>query len=395
MALKALKCPNCGATLENFDKSINKGICPFCDSVVTDVPVKQEQAVKSKGNVSSNNYENHKIISYLTLAEIALTAKNYSEAEKYANMTIELEHDNAKGWFIKGKAAGWQSNNHNNRINESVLSFSNAIKYANENDTEFKNKIVDEFKSLVKAIVNLYTRMFSDLPDYSRRELVKLNIGNIYTSFKTFAEKSGLSVDVEDISQYIAKKINSTTVQAYNNISKAFGKDNSKKTIEAWKNYVKRSDNCIELLEFAIKFSENDPDTDFQIYKNLILIQEEVIYSKAYTYDAEKKKYVGAESLDWRSTSDRRAKIKEWKQKSHEVDPQVRQARAEEAAKKERIEKYWAEHPEEKTRLENEIETLEETFKNNKRGFLGMLSKEGKAIKAQIDDLKIELVKDR
>lgn len=69
--------------------------------------------------------------------------------------------------------------------------------------------------------------------------------------------------------------------------------------------------------------------------------------------------------------------------------------RAEEAAKKERIEKYWSDHPQEKSALDNEIKTLEERLSNTKKGFLGTLSKEGKQIKAQIDSLKAELVKDR
>lgn len=395
MALISLKCPNCGGTIEDFDVSKNKGTCPFCDSVITDVPVKEQQPAKVNGVINTISNESNKITSYLTLAETALEAKNYAEAEKYSNMAIELDHENAQGWFIKGKSSGWQSNAFNHRMNEVALNFVNAIKYADKTDISFKTKIIDEYKSLVKSLVDLHTRLFSESPDESRKNKVKLTIGEIYSCFKIFIEKSGLTIETDDVFQFMVQNINSAVNQAYKNALNNLGKDKSKKTPSAWVNYVNTSDNCMELLEYAIELSEHDPDSDFQLYKNLIFIQESVIKSEAYSYDSEKKKYVVAKSLDWRDKSDRKIKIKKWKEEAHEVDPTVRKLRAEEAAKKEKIEKYWSDHPQEKSALDNEIKALEESLSTTKKGFLGTLSKDGKQIKAQIDSLKAELVKDR
>ena len=51
MAIKSLKCPNCGGIIETFDEKMNKGICPYCDSIVVDVQEKQNEFMQKYGKV--------------------------------------------------------------------------------------------------------------------------------------------------------------------------------------------------------------------------------------------------------------------------------------------------------------------------------------------------------
>lgn len=43
MSLKPLMCPQCGGQIDNFDESMKKGICPYCDAIIEDVQDKQQQ----------------------------------------------------------------------------------------------------------------------------------------------------------------------------------------------------------------------------------------------------------------------------------------------------------------------------------------------------------------
>ena len=38
MVLKALACPSCNGIIETFDETINRGLCPYCRTIVYDVP---------------------------------------------------------------------------------------------------------------------------------------------------------------------------------------------------------------------------------------------------------------------------------------------------------------------------------------------------------------------
>lgn len=49
------------------------------------------------------------IKNYYTMANSAYEADNKTEAENYCNKIIEIEPENSEAWFLKGKAAGWQS----------------------------------------------------------------------------------------------------------------------------------------------------------------------------------------------------------------------------------------------------------------------------------------------
>lgn len=88
MALKPLACPNCHGTIENFDESMNKGICPFCDAVIVNVPELQQQfALDNEGRmkvagIEGSDEQYNRIITFMNLGE---NGKAVELATEYAN----------------------------------------------------------------------------------------------------------------------------------------------------------------------------------------------------------------------------------------------------------------------------------------------------------------------
>lgn len=133
--MKQLTCEMCGST--NLMKQDGVFVCQSCGtkySVEEARKIMVEGTVEVAGTVKVD--DSAKIDNYYTMAENAYDASNKQEAENYCNKIIEIDPSNYKAWFLKGKAAGWQSTLRNIRIEESVNCFTKAIDNAPEKEVE-------------------------------------------------------------------------------------------------------------------------------------------------------------------------------------------------------------------------------------------------------------------
>lgn len=94
MAIKALKCPNCGGIIEQFDETMKKGFCPYCDSIILDVQEKQVEFIQF---INKFQVEGISTIENLLLrAQQYLDTNEFNKAEEYANKILDLDINNQK-----------------------------------------------------------------------------------------------------------------------------------------------------------------------------------------------------------------------------------------------------------------------------------------------------------
>ena len=58
MAVKSLRCPNCGGVIETFDETMKKGFCPFCDTLIEDIQERQAEMAKTTIDVDEKRETN-------------------------------------------------------------------------------------------------------------------------------------------------------------------------------------------------------------------------------------------------------------------------------------------------------------------------------------------------
>ena len=159
--MAALVCDLCGGKL-----IMGAGGVAVCDSCGMEHSADRmkEKVQEIKGTVVVDN--THLIDNYLEMANNAYDADNNAEAESYCNKIIEIDPTNYEAWFLKGKAAGWQSTLQNSRLAESISAFAKAINNVPE---EEKDDLVEEAKeqviNLSLAMVNLRAKRFVKWPD--------------------------------------------------------------------------------------------------------------------------------------------------------------------------------------------------------------------------------------
>lgn len=92
MAIKALKCPNCGGIIEQFDESMKKGFCPYCDSIILDVQEKQVEFIQFMAKFQVEGIST--VDNLLARAQKFLDDKDLVKAEEYANKVLDLDINN-------------------------------------------------------------------------------------------------------------------------------------------------------------------------------------------------------------------------------------------------------------------------------------------------------------
>lgn len=144
-----------------------------------------------------------KIENYLELAESACDANNLAEAESYANRILEVDPQNYAAWIIKGKSAGWQSDQQNNRVMESAVAFSKAITNAPQDVKEqITDELVNELRNLLIKMVSFQGEKFAKRPKDAGTDKKKFSrdIAASYSAVEKFIKQSGADISFEEIS---------------------------------------------------------------------------------------------------------------------------------------------------------------------------------------------------
>lgn len=417
--MKQLTCEMCGST--DMMKQDGVFVCQTCGTKYS-VEEAKKMMIEGTVDVSGSTVKvdnSDSVNTYLTMAENAYSADNYTEAEVYCNKVIEIDPQNYDAWMLKGRAAGWQSGLRNNRLGEAINCFLNAINLAPEepqpitlnlNGHEVQatmdikarliDKATDQIKAIAVALVNLQGERFAKWPD----EEEKTGCVNMVTAIlNPITEYMKVVHSPVRITAEIATSINNATTGAWNNVvcpefnnaNHGFPDDDD------WRRFIDRADLCIELLGFAIDLTDLDDDGDIARLNNLIDIEELVIKSKSYkwvyvdyrqyvrydsSWEEEKRriqmvidnvKKVGAipdvensgmyvnnlmltdDAKDIRRNTMKICREKIEKCKRNIQEKKVREAEEKRREQEERNNEYWNNHADEKKQLESERDSLQ------------------------------------
>ena len=389
--MKQLTCEMCGST--DLLKQDGVFVCQTCGTKYSVEEAKKmmiEGTVNVSGTVKVDNTD--KIKNYLEMAKSAYDAGNKGEAESYCNRIIEIEPQNPEAWFMKGKAAGWQSTLANIRIEESVQCFSKAIDYADDEEKEaIQKKAADEISELSLALISLTCSNFAESPTKSNAESIRTSAINTINYTRQLLVKCG--VGPSTYKHQAAMKMNDAAVTAYSKCVLPEYLEDHHPADWRFKNYLTQSGFCLDVIQLAIKFAEDDYEGNVTRYENLIHLNNDamkyggwtstyseypgsvVIKMRSQGYQCEAvgnevycmviKLNDSAIALRRNGNDEYRRKIEECKRKAAskaaskaamKKAEELEKQRAEQQAKNEA---YWAEHAEEKQQLKSESNTLQ------------------------------------
>lgn len=141
MALKALKCPGCGANLE-LDDSREIGFCEYCGAKVQ---IREIIEVRVKAD-NSEQLSNYKM-----LGNRAYDVKNYSEALKYYSKAIEISPNDSECLYRKAFSRAYENISSKLNVSEFSNDIKNAIKYGTESEKdEIEKELVNLFNLHLK-----------------------------------------------------------------------------------------------------------------------------------------------------------------------------------------------------------------------------------------------------
>jgi DNA-directed RNA polymerase subunit RPC12/RpoP len=87
MALIALKCPNCGGTVQ-LEEDMKQGFCIHCGNRILNQP-------------STGNDKRSEVTNYLNIAKDALYAKNWTAVPKLLDKIFQIDWDCKDAWYMK------------------------------------------------------------------------------------------------------------------------------------------------------------------------------------------------------------------------------------------------------------------------------------------------------
>lgn len=435
--MKQFTCEMCGST--DLMKQDGVFVCQTCGCKYS---VEEAKKMMIEGTVdvtgSTVKVDNTGMIdNYLNLATSAIDSGNNQEAETYANKIIELDPQNAMAWTVKGAAAGWQTTGGNNRFNEAIDCWKNAINFIKDEEAlHVLDYIYNTGNDIANAIITMHCNNFvsyrskdnaldimhnmtyilssiidlnesGDLKKHSLSILQKISNlteeGNNEEKINELTEQLNEIIEMrqkfidwgEEIGQSFSQIINGAAVAGSNAADADFGPDKSDKSDYAYSNWIDEITCCISLENTAMTWT-NQIDTIETIYKNVKILHENMISSCSYEFQAGAyvSGYFQSKSLTDDAKTLHKNAIKEAeKQKNKKISDIKKKAEEE---KKERINKYWEEHSDEKIALEQEKkELLDEisTIRKECKSAVSSIENEIEPIKANFNAEISELSK--
>ncbi len=165
----------------------------------------KEKVQEIKGVVSIDN--THMIDSWMKMAKSASEAGNQKEAYEYYTRVVEIDPQNWRAIYEKGKAGAWQSTLANIRISElyqgiaTALKILNKRKISNEEIAGIRNEFAVELAKVNCAIVDKKNQLFEDIKDiYFDSHLDRMieNRNMFATNVEKMEDAMSLIADLDD-----------------------------------------------------------------------------------------------------------------------------------------------------------------------------------------------------
>lgn len=269
--MKPLTCEMCGSN--DVIKQNGLFVCQICG---TKYSVEEARKMMIEGPVdvsgSTVKIDNSEAIkNYLILAESAFSVKNYTEAESYSNKALELEPSNSHAWFLKGKAAGWQTSVVTPRIEESVLYFSKAISNASGKEkSRYSTLAAEEFKLLsVTLLGNCCIRFAKDPTSSNSKEISNTTL---YLQKQAIQMIRLCEVAIPEFGGIIARLIDDSVKNGWKRISSAYYVPDGHANNQQYETFKTACLDCISLLKASIQLDYDNTEITIWRYEFLITI---------------------------------------------------------------------------------------------------------------------------
>lgn len=269
--MQTIKCEMCGSN--DIIKQDGIYVCQHCG---TKYSVEEAKKMFIQGSIKIDNTASAQ--NYLILAENASESKNFTDAENYSNKVIEVNPNEAEAWFIKGKAAGWQTTISNLRVNETVNCFNKALEL--NKDESFKTNTQSELKDILLASVLLALDIYSGYPSVDNSNEV-LSVAKLSSSlYSGFCEKH--SLDKGDFDELLMVHLVTAIVKTYSAVIlhdyKGYDEHPSDSALVE---YLTRVDGAVSILDYATTLGNNNIVLS-SAYKKKIEILTDKEASKSY-----------------------------------------------------------------------------------------------------------------
>ncbi len=148
MSLVNIKCPNCGASIQ-LDNSRESGFCSYCGSKVQIQEAINKIKIDRTGDIKN----------YLSIGQAAEEAGNGQEACDYANKILEIDPQNAEGWYLKMSGTGCMPGYN---CQQMVAAGNKALEFCNS--PEMKDRIYTSLLSISPLYLqDVYSDLSQDL----------------------------------------------------------------------------------------------------------------------------------------------------------------------------------------------------------------------------------------
>ncbi|MCR5430077.1 MAG: hypothetical protein K6E58_02475 [Eubacterium sp.] len=363
--MKQLTCEMCGGT--DLVKQEGVFVCQSCGTKYSIEEAKKmmvEGVVEVEGTVKVDNTD--QIQNFIDLSQNAYKAGNGQSAFDYANKALEIQPNNPYAWMAKMKSIEYIATLGDLKLMEVYEAGKNAISGASEDE---KEKIIEEVYSyeLLRAMA-----------------LLKL-------SMNKFNDNQNVKDTFKKMSRISLLKAPGATMQADAGNIKLFD----------------------SIAEEALALVKLIPDDVIAEYPEMVRVVGECAKQYQFVTNALEKRYdIYGAKLTPTAKQQRAKKKQELEMKADKAKKAISEKETKE--KQARIDAYWADNQELKTKLESEKRELEqqikeldsqieslpenstlkdlssqlEAVKKEKEGLGLFKSKEKKALQEKIDDLE-------
>ena len=392
--MKKLTCEMCGST--DIIKQDGVFVCQVCGCKYSVEEAKKmmiEGTVEVTGTVKVDNTD--AINNYLDMARNAVNTGNNAEAEGYCNRIIEMDMNNWEAWYIKGKAAGWQSTLANVRIPETINAFGHAMKNCPEEQKDnLADVCKDDIKSLQIAVLSLRVKNFNTHPNKTDLRNFEQTLDMIRATSASFTAQTLIPMGPNEAGLCMLCVLNGIT-EAYRTVWRDYqGSENHPNSYE-WDRFIGEGNTLVSALEDSLTLGDKFNDdialnnVKINIYNKMIEMQTAVRNSCCYEvqFSNGRKSYITTGTINAQGRFDLDDMIRQWKQEIvnlQDLNRKAQEAAAREAAEEQRLaaeaaqkeaDEYWAAHPNEKAALDTEKAALQEQ-KNQLSARIAALKKE-------------------
>lgn len=381
--MKRLQCEMCGST--ELIKQDGVFVCQLC-GVKYSVEEARKMLIEGVVDVSGSTVkiDNSAVVeNYIPIAQNALNAGNYTEAEVYCNKLIEEDFSNVLAWKIKSMAVI----HFEDRMGESGKYLNKAIGLNNGNKDEIIAEVVSYVDNYVKET---YQERLTSVSYGYEKEKYDSVISLLKNANMFYQEISLNTNNNRDLLRSLVENLESKAIRAWDDAYAPMQQATPDR--EKLQRFMDKYEMPIRLLSGIVSATPYDTNNNINRLKKLKEWAEKIINAKSYRWETIDEMFdrlhvppdgrygnmrkinlmIHTQELtvdlvpNEETRSKWREKIKEWEEQIKREEAEKKrlenikreQERKKQQERQQKINEYWNNHIEEKEALENETKWL-------------------------------------